>query len=163
MPWYVLYTKSRNEKKTATLLEDRGIEVYCPVQEVVKQWSDRRKKIQEPVFRSYVFVRLENYQHQQVEVLETPGAVRFLWWLQRPGIVRDEEIVAIKTFLCEYSGAGISVAHRPGTQVVITAGPLTGQSGVVVKTSGNKAILQLSSLGWSITAQIPVGALATAV
>jgi transcription antitermination factor NusG len=156
MAWYVLYTKPRNEKKTATLLEDRGFEVYCPVQEVVKQWSDRRKKIQEPVFRSYVFVQLENYQKQQVDVLMTPGAVRFLWWLQRPGIVRDEEIVAIKTFLCEYGSTEISIIHHPGTQVMITAGPLIGQSGVVIKTSGSKAILQLSSLGWSITAQIPV-------
>jgi transcription antitermination factor NusG len=163
MPWYVLYTKPRNEKKTAKLLGDSGFEVYCPVQEVMKQWSDRRKKIQEPVFRSYIFVHLENYQKQQVEVLETPGAVRFLWWLQRPGIVRDEEIVAIKTFLCEYSGAGISVTHRPGTEVTITAGPLTGHSGIVIKTTGNKAILQLNSLGWSITAQIPTRALAAAV
>ena len=159
MPWYVLYTKPRNEKKTAKLLGDKGIEAYCPLQEVVKQWSDRKKKIQEPVFRSYVFVQLSDYKNEQVNVLETPGAVRFLWWQNKPGVVRDEEIAAIKDFLNEYRNARISVQVSEGEMVTISEGPLKEQSGKIIKVKGNKAILQLKSLGWNVTAELPVQAL----
>src|SRR4051812_48560014 len=109
MPWYVLYTKPRNEKKVATLLQEKGVEVYCPVKEEVRQWSDRKKKISEPVFKSYIFVSLEDYNGQNIPVLETPGSVRFLWWNKKPGIVRDKEIQAIRDFLNNYKGAEITI------------------------------------------------------
>ena len=159
MPWYVLYTKPRNEKKTAQLLEEKGIQVYCPVQEVIKQWSDRKKKVQEPVFRSYVFVYLEDYEKEQVKALETPGAVRFLWWLKKPGTVREEEIEAIKSFLNNYKGAYVSVSLSEGDSVSITEGPLKEQTGTVIKIKGNKAMLQVRSLGWNIIAELPVQAI----
>jgi transcriptional antiterminator RfaH len=159
MPWYVLYTKPRTEKKTAKLLADRGIEVYCPVQEIVKQWSDRKKKIQEPVFRSYVFVFLTDYDKEQVNVLATPGSVRFLWWLGKPGVVRSDEIDAIKEFLNDYRNARISVQVTEGESVTVTEGPLREQTGKIVKLKGNKAILQLRSLGWNIMAELPVQSL----
>ena len=156
MPWYVLYTKPRNEKKTAKLLEEHGIEVYCPLHEVVKQWSDRKKKIQEPLFRSYIFVSLHDYDKEQTGILETPGAVRFLWWQKRPGIVRDEEVEAIRQFLSKYKDARITVNIAEGDEVTITEGPLREQKGKIVRIKGNKAFLQVRSLGWNITAEIPV-------
>ncbi|HRO41214.1 MAG TPA: UpxY family transcription antiterminator [Flavipsychrobacter sp.] len=159
MPWYVLYTKPRNEKKTAKLLEDKGVEIYCPMREVVKQWSDRKKKIWEPVFRSYVFVRLDNYEREQIEVLETPGAVRFLWWLKKPAVVREEEIQAIKNFLNDYRGASLSVTIMEGEEVIVGEGPLKDQRGKITKIKGNKAILQVRSLGWNIMAELPLQAL----
>lgn len=157
--WYVLYTKPRNEKKTAKLLEENGVQVYCPVQEVVKQWSDRKKKVQEPLFRSYIFIYLHDYQKEHVPVLETPGAVRFLWWLKKPAIVREEEIEAIKQFLNDYRGAQLTVAMRTGEEVIIAEGPLQAQKGKIIKLKGNKAVLHVPSLGWNITAEIPVQAL----
>lgn len=159
MPWYVLYTKPRNEKKTAKILADLGYEVYCPVREVVKQWSDRKKKIQEPLFRSYIFIRLEQYEKEQVGVLEIPGAVRFLWWLQKPGVVRDDEIDAIRSFLSEYRGKNIEVDMREGEEVKVSEGILREQSGKIIKIKGNKAILQLRSLGWNIMAELPIQSL----
>jgi transcriptional antiterminator RfaH len=159
MPWYVLYTKPRHEKKTARLLEEQGVTVYCPVREVVKQWSDRKKKVQEAVFRSYVFVSLREYEKEQTAVLETPGAVRFLRWLKKPALVRDEEIQAIQDFLNEYRGATISVSMKEGEDVTVTEGPLREQKGKIVKIKGNKAILQVRSLGWNIRAELPLQAL----
>jgi len=81
MAWYVLYTKPRNEKKVTRLLQEKGVEVYCPMQESIKQWSDRKKKVQEPIFRSYVFVKMDDYETESARVLRTAGTVRFLWWL----------------------------------------------------------------------------------
>ncbi len=156
MPWYVLYTKPKNEKKTAQLLQEKQITVYCPIQETIKQWSDRKKKVAEPLFRSYIFVHLENYEKEQVEVLTTPGAVRFLWWLGKPGIVRDEEIQGIQEFLNQYKGSRIVVSVKPGDDVRITEGPFKEQSGKLIQVKGNKAYLQLRSIGWNIMAEIPV-------
>ena len=157
--WFVLYTKPRNEKKTAKLLEERGVTVYCPVHETVKQWSDRKKKVQEPLFRSYVFVWLRDYEKEQVKVLETPGAVRFLWWLKKPAVVRDAEIEAIRQFLDDYRGATLSVNMNEGEQVTVIEGPLKEQQGRIVKIRGRKAVLQLSSLGWNIVAELPLNSL----
>lgn len=159
MPWYVLYTKPRHEKKTAQRLEELGVEVYCPVREVVKQWSDRKKKVQEAVFKSYVFIKLQEYDKEQTTILETSGAVRFLWWLKKPAIVREEEIEAIKNFLNDYRGAVISVSMKEGEDVTISEGPLREQKGKIIKIRGNKAILQLRSLGWNIMAELPLQAL----
>ncbi|MCB0698142.1 MAG: UpxY family transcription antiterminator, partial [Chitinophagaceae bacterium] len=119
MSWYVLYTKSRNEKKVAKRLEEKGIEVYCPLREEVRQWSDRKKKVAEPVFRSYLFVTLADYTKESVEVLYTPGTVRFLWWNNKPGIVRKHEIEAIKSFLNDYKDAEITVTFKEGEKIVV--------------------------------------------
>lgn len=156
MPWYVLYTKSRNEKKTSLLLSQRGFEVFCPMQETIKQWSDRRKKVSEPIFRSYLFVHLEDYNARQVEVLTTPGAVRFLWWLGKPAVVRDEEITAIRDFLDNYKSIALSISFAKGQAVTVAHGPLQEQKGTIVRIKGNKATLLLASLNWNITAELPL-------
>jgi transcription antitermination factor NusG len=156
MPWYALYTKSRNEKKVAALLEQKGIDIYCPLQEEVRQWSDRKKKVKMPVFKSYVFVRLDDYKNENIKVLETPGAVRFLWWLGKPGIIRDEEIENIRKFLQEYEGAELNVAYHRGERVRIAAGPLKEQKGIIVDVKNKKAVLVIDSMGISLTARLPL-------
>lgn len=159
MGWYVLYTRSRNEKKLAALLSAKGIEVYCPLQEIIKQWSDRKKKVQEPVFRSYVFVQLTDYEADSVAVLRTPGAVRFLWWLGKPGLVRDEEIQLIKDFLNRYKDAEITMEVKKGQEVTIMEGPLKENTGKIIRIHGKKAILHIKSLGWDLVAEVPLRSL----
>lgn len=156
MPWYALYTKSRNEKKVADLLERKDVEVYCPLQEEVRQWSDRKKKVKMPVFRSYVFVHLSDYKRENVQVLETPGAVRFLWWLGKPGVVRDEEILNIKHFLQEYDGSGFSIEYQRGDHVRVAGGPFKEQQGVIMDIQNKKAILYIDSMGIALTARLPL-------
>ncbi|MCB9044868.1 MAG: UpxY family transcription antiterminator [Chitinophagales bacterium] len=159
MSWYVLYTKSRNEKKVAKRLEEKGIEVYCPLREEVRQWSDRKKKVAEPVFRSYLFVNLADYTKESVEVLYTPGTVRFLWWNNKPGIVRKHEIEAIKSFLNDYKDAEITVTFKEGEKIVVNEGPLKDARGKVLMIQGNKAVLHLHSLGLNMTAKLPLQSL----
>jgi transcription antitermination factor NusG len=156
MPWYALYTKSRNEKKVADLLARKGIEIYCPLRQEVRQWSDRKKKEKIPVSRSYVFVHLEDYKSENLQVLETPGAVRFLWWLGKPGIVRDEEIAGIRQFLQQYEGSEIFIDYHRGERVRIAAGPLKEQHGIILDIKNKKAVLYIDSMGISLTAQLPL-------
>lgn len=163
MPWYVLYTLPRNEKKLSKLLQDKGIEVYCPVQETIKQWSDRKKKVQEPVFRSYIFILLNDYPKDCVEVLRTRGAVRFLWWLGKPGVVRPEEIEAIRNFLNSYKNVKFHSDIEVGESVTINEGPLKERSGKLLSIRGRKAILQLETLGMSLIAEIPAKSLSRTI
>lgn len=158
MHWYVLYTKPRNEKKVAERLEAKGMEVYCPLKETIKQWSDRKKKVKQPVFTSYIFVRLDNYEIENVAALSDPGAVRFLWWNKKPGVVRDAEIKAIKDFLNDYKGAEISVELVEGQEVMVQEGPLREHKGKVIRVSGRKVYLFIKSLGYNLTAELPVSA-----
>jgi len=156
MSWYVLYTKPRNEKKVALLLEQKGVVVYCPTQETIKQWSDRKKKVVEPVFRSYLFVQLDEYKKDSVYTLTTPGAVRFLWWQGKPGVVRDEEIQQIKDFLGLYKDAIITTQIHEGEEVTIKEGVLKENKGKVLRVQGNKVTLHLKSIGLNIIAQVPL-------
>jgi transcriptional antiterminator RfaH len=97
--WFVLYTKPKNEKKVASALSLLGMQVYCPLITVVKQWSDRKKTIQQPLLSSYIFVKLE--EKDRSKVFDIPGVVRYLFWLGKPAIVRDFEINHIKELLQE--------------------------------------------------------------
>lgn len=163
MSWYVLYTKPRNEKKVARLLTDEGVNVFCPLREEVRQWSDRKKKVSEPVFTSYIFVQMEDYKKECADVLSTPGAVRFLWWNGKPGLVRDVEIQAIKDFLNEYKDVEITVNFKEGEQIKVNEGPLKDAAGKIIMIQGNKAILHLHSLGLNMTAKLPLQSLSKSV
>jgi transcription antitermination factor NusG len=158
MPCYVIYTKANNEKNVASLLS-KNFNVYCPLFDTIKQWSDRKKKVRIPLFRSYIFIFLDDYINQRNSVLSVPGAVRFLWWAGKPAIVREVEIEAIRNFLDEYKDVKISVNFNPGDVITIKEGPFRGHSGELISIRGNKAILELKSFGWHLTAEISVALL----
>ena len=150
--WYVLYTKPKNEKKVSETLSLLGIEVYCPLVKSIKIWSDRKKKVTEPLFKSYVFVRLE--ESQRDSVFEAHGAVRYLFWLGKPAIVRDEEISAIRDFLSETRDESKPLVFEHLQKVKIVNGPLKGQKGKYLYNKGNKLVLQVESLGIVVKAEL---------
>lgn len=149
MPWYVIYTKPRNEKKVAERLALIGIEAYCPLVTVVKQWSDRKKKVQVPLLNSYVFVNINEKERELV--FEVSGVVRYLFWLGKPAVVREHEIEALKDGLegtiVSYEVKGIKV----GDVVPISTGPFRGKEGKVKQINKNSLQLILSELGVLIT------------
>jgi transcription antitermination factor NusG len=148
--WYVLYTKPRNEKKVAQRLSEAGYEVYCPLQKVKRQWSDRVKVVEEPLFKSYIFIQIEEAKRD--EVFRYPGTVRYLFWLRRPAQVREEEINTIKKWLGEYNHDQITIGDlKPGDAVKIASGQFMNEKGVLLDTTGTKAIVQLKELGIQLT------------
>lgn len=125
--WRAVYTKPRSEKKVAERLEQQGIEVYCPVQTTLKQWSDRKKKVSVPIFPSYVFLRLSEKESDLV--LQDPGVLNFVYWLGQPALIRDEEIEGIRAFLSNYRDSTIVlVDYEKGDKVEIIEGPFKGQA-----------------------------------
>jgi transcription antitermination factor NusG len=147
--WYVLYTKPRNEKKVAQRLSDAGYEVYCPLQKVKRQWSDRVKVVEEPLFKSYIFIKIEDARRE--EVFRYPGTVRYLFWLRRPAQVREEEINTIKKWLGEFDHQLIRIEHfEPGDKVRITSGQFMNEEGMLMDSGRTYALVQLETMGIQI-------------
>ncbi len=149
MPWFVLYTQPRNEKKVTERLEKLGITAYCPMTIQVRQWSDRKKKVEVPLLNSYVFVHLANASRNLV--FEVPGIVRYLFWLGEPAIVRDEEIKTLQNWLAhDFSEIEVS-ALKPGNTITIKEGAFKNQEALIKTISKNKMQLVLTSLGLLVT------------
>jgi len=148
MPWYALYTNPRQEKKVASRLQQVGIEVYCPLIIQVRQWSDRKKKVEVPLLPSYVFVNIEPKVREHV--FQVSGVVRYLYWLGQPAVIRDEEIEQMQNWLqgtvTSFEVSGI----QPGDSYEILSGPFLGKKGIVQKVSTNQITLVLEQLGVKI-------------
>lgn len=146
MNWYVVYTKPKWEKKVAEKLNDSGIESYCPVITQIKQWSDRKKKVEVPLFNSYVFVRLSDTDRNSV--FQVPGVVRYLFWLGKPAVVRDEEIAEIKKSLSDSNISDVLVMpYKKGDKIKLESGAFNNREAIVKEVTNTHYILVLETLG----------------
>ena len=144
--WYVLYTKPRHEKKLAECLQSEGWKVYCPLKKTTKQWSDRKKVVEEALFPSFVFIQCQEQDRDQVFV--HASAVRYLHWLRKPAIVRSEEIESICHWMGEVNHASITVESIPvGSKVRLGAGSLMDRLGKVKEHKGGPTTILLDQLG----------------
>lgn len=151
--WTAFYTKPRNEKKVAERLSSQGFHIYCPVRTVLKQWSDRKKKVKEVLFTSYLFAFVSESERQ--EILGDQGVVSSVFWLKAPVRIPPAEIEAIKKFLNNHPDAELTNSVSVGQRTVIKSGPFSGEEGVVEQIKGSKIILSLDVLGVSLHAEVP--------
>lgn len=149
--WYAVYTKPRWEKKVAAVLLDKGIENYCPINKVTRQWSDRKKVVLEPVFKGYVFVRLE--EDKKWEVKQVNGVLNFVYWLGKPAKIRDEEIDMIRKFLNEFDDVLVEAKGVVvNSEVRIKQGVMMNYHGVVIEVLGNRAVVKIDTLDIQLSA-----------
>ncbi len=154
--WYAIYTNPRAEKKTAEKLSEKGIEVYLPLQSTIKQWSDRKKKVEEPLFKSYLFVCV-NFEAERLSVLETQGVVKFVRIGGEVPIIRTSIIDAIRLSLASFSDIEI-INHdlKLNQQVEVIAGPLRGYQGKIMAQHGNQYFaISIEELGAHMLLKIP--------
>ena len=152
--WYALYTRSRAEKKVAKLLEETGTEFYLPLQKTLKQWSDRRKIVYEPLFRSYIFIRIGNFGFEKV--LKIPGAVRFVTFAKKRVAVPDYQIEAIRAFLGEQALPESLEFFQTGTEVEVAYGTLKGLRGQLINSRNQrKLIIRIDAVNQNITLTLP--------
>lgn len=151
--WHAVYTKPRWEKKVAGIFSQLGIENYCPLNKVKHQWSDRQKIVYEPLFTSYVFVRIIEKDYTQIRKVN--GVLNFVYWLGKPAVIKDKEIDTIKRFLKEYSCVKLEKApFNINDRVKVTGGALTDKEGTVVAIKNQSAVVALPSLGYLMRAEI---------
>jgi transcription antitermination factor NusG len=158
LAWYVVYTKPRWEKKVAVLLTKKGIENYCPLNKVLRQWSDRKKIVEEPLFSGYVFLKTTAAEKWRIK--EVDGILNYVHWLGKPAIVPETEIETIKRFLNEHQTVHISTTHfKPNDRVNILSGAFIDTQAKVIVQKGKHVILEIPSLQLTLTAQLPHTAL----
>ncbi len=148
--WYPVYTHPRAEKKACQALLNKGIETYLPLKRQLKQWSDRKKWIDEPFIKSYLFVHIT--EHEQTDVLMTKGIVRFIYFGGKIAAMPDRQINDLKLLMASSFELEITEENLlPGEKIIIKAGPLKGMTGEIISYRSQKQLaLRLENLGYSV-------------
>lgn len=148
--WYPVYTRSRAEKKANEELNRKGIQTYLPLKKVVKHWSDRKKIVEEPLIKSYLFAYISAREY--AEVLMTNGVARFIYFSSQVASIPDQQIHDLKLLLATDADLElIDYDIKPGESVLIKAGPFKGIIAELVSVHNKqRIILRLQNMGYSI-------------
>jgi transcription antitermination factor NusG len=159
--WYVLHTRPKFEKSICQEIEYLNeekvfYESYLPVKVVTRRWSDRIKKIEEPLFFSYVFVKTD-IRHK-VNLLQIPGVMRFVSTDGKPATISSEEIERIRLIERQYSDIQNEPYFSTGDRVMVKQGPFAGMQGVLLKklNSRPRFLIRLPLLQQAISVDISV-------
>ncbi|MCR5645334.1 MAG: UpxY family transcription antiterminator [Bacteroidales bacterium] len=142
LPWYALYVHSRAEKRVQSQLTDMGFEAYLPLIVTMKKWSDRMKKVEEPLFKSYLFVRADvrNY----FDIVNLPGVTRMVSFEKKPVVVPENQIIAIKKYCDDYVETDPELTTEElheGQLVRITNGPMAGLTGRLAPINNKRRLV----------------------
>jgi len=149
--WFAIYTRPRWEKKVNLLLQEQGVESYCPLNKVRRKWSDRVKTIEEPLFKSYVFVKVNDEEKTTVRM--TAGVMNFVYWNKKPAIIKEKEILTIKRFLDEYRDVHVyPIDLKLNDRVRVTSGSFMDHEGKVLGLRHKIVKVAIDSLGYILVA-----------
>ena len=137
--WYAIYVRSRHEKKVHQLLLEKGVESSLPLIKTTRKWSDRKKKVEVPLFRGYVFVKIDIGKDKQ-NILQTHGVVKFIGIRNKPSKIPGEQIHWIHMMVEEPNTVQNEKEIPVGQKVRVTAGPFKGVEGVAMR-AGNQSRL----------------------
>ena len=157
--WLVLKTRPNAEKKVAERLSLKELEVYLPLYTTVKQWSDRKKKVQKPLISSTVFVHISEEEREQL--WNVVGVSGMLYYLGKQAVVRDEEILILQQMLQEgiYESVDFETIFIEGQEVEITGGDFKCLRGIVQEeVNAQKVIIALKGMGAQVVFTLKKGA-----
>lgn len=152
--WYPVYTNPRAEKRAYALLLQKGIDAYLPLRKTLKQWSDRKKWVEEPLISSYLFVNISPQEH--AEVLMTNGIARFIYFSGKIASMPEQQIQNMKLLLAHENELELTDRKfEKGEMVTIKAGPLQGLKGELIEYQSSKRfLLRVDHTGQSILIQV---------
>jgi transcription antitermination factor NusG len=152
--WYALYLRSRYEKKVFEDLGKKEIETFLPLIEEVHIWSDRKKKVIEPLFRGYIFVKTD--LRDKETILMTNGVVRFVGINNRPSCISESQIDWLRQIVNKSTNVQREKYIEVGERVRIIAGTLIGIEGIVNKVHGiSRVVVSIAAIEQSISIQVP--------
>ena len=154
--WYAIYTRSRSEKAVNTELSLTGIESYLPLKKTIRVWSDRKKMVEVPLFNSYVFVKVSEKEY--MKVLQTFGVTRYITFEGQAVSIPEQQINAVRAYLNETEPIPLDdqLKLAPGKNVLITSGPMTGMTGILLNIEGkNRVKVEIDAIGQSLIITIP--------
>lgn len=155
--WYAIYTRSRFEKKIFAKLQDIGIETYLPLYKVLRQWKDRKKFVNEPLLRSYIFVKVSPKEY--FEVFKIDGVVRYVSFSGKAAPIKESQIESLKIILSNNFEVVVleknNIPH--GHPIKIVEGAFAGFEGELVKFMGKKHVMiRIEQIGRTISVKIPL-------
>jgi transcription antitermination factor NusG len=154
--WYAIYTRSRAEKKVYNELVKRSINAFLPMRTTIRQWSDRKKKVEVPLFNSYIFVNITSAEH--LPVLQVDNVVKFVTFESKAVPIPPQQIEAIKAYLGEgapkYDESVTDL--EAGVNIEITRGPMMGLTGVLINLHGKHRVkVEIECVGQSLLIDVP--------
>ena len=153
--WYVVYTRSRAEKKVRDELTFNNIECFLPLQKKLRQWKDRKKWVEMPLMSGYCFVHISRKEYDKV--LQITNVVCYVTFDGKAAVIPEKQIDFVKQIL-KQSDFEVSVSHesfKPGKKVEIIEGPMVGLRGELVEARGkNKFIIRLNQINSTFTIEI---------
>ncbi len=156
LKWYVVYTKSRSEKKINERLEKIGIETYLPLIKTLRQWSDRKKKVEIPLINSYIFVKANKLNY--TSILNTEGVINFIKFENKHASIPDNQINNLKILMQDSND--ITVSNNEfikGEKIKIEFGKFKGYNGEIKELKGkHKLIVYIQALNTSFSLEISV-------
>lgn len=154
--WHALYTRPRSEKKAFQDIQDAGIEVYLPVIKTLKQWSDRKKWVEEPLFKSYLFVKVSPREYFNA-LNASVHAVRYITFEGKAVPIPYQQIEAIKTFITQEETRNIDLTDfEPGKNIEVIEGPMKGLQGSLVRVLGKQKVrVEIAGVGKALFIEIP--------
>lgn len=152
--WYALYTKSRHEKYIEKRLKEKNIECFLPVKTVQRNWKDRKKNVDFPLFPGYLFTKIS--LEEKNAVLDNKGAVCLVGNPQ-PVSIPDEQIESVKIFIDNNIAFDPYPELQKGTEIIVKNGPLKGVCGILVeKKTTYRLVVNLDIINQSISTEIDV-------
>lgn len=158
--WYAIYTRLNHEKAVELALREKSIEVFLPTRKTLRVWSDRKKWIEEPLFRSYMFVRVSNKEYHKV--IQTPSVIKYICFGGRVAPVREKEIELVKTLVSETIDFELTdVPYLTSQSVRVTHGPFSGHTGKVIRVNGKtRLVVRLDHVQCSVSLDVDQDCLA---
>lgn len=151
--WFVFYTYPKSEKKVEYLLTQKGYETYLPCKTIIKQWHDRKKKIQSPLFPNYIFVK--TLERQLYYILEVDNICSFIKFKNKPAVIKETEIKNIRKMLELTNDVNTTNEFQCGDKVKISRGPLLGLEGIILKKNNStRFVVRINELNQYVSVLI---------
>ena len=152
--WFAVYTRFRREKLVQRILEEKGIEVYLPIQKFTRRYTRKVREVSIPLFSCYVFVKI--VQDQYIKVLETENVVRFIQFKKNLIAIPEKEIEIVRRVVGESIPIAVTEEYwQQGDQVEVIAGQLTGLKGKLIHQNGKqKFVIELEKMGYGLQMEL---------
>lgn len=151
--WYALYTRHQHERTVAELLARKGFEVFLPLYTTVHRWKDRNKRLEMPLYPSYVFLR--DRLERRIAILSTPGINSIVGTAAGPAMIREEEIEGVRRVIQSFLPVEPCPFLNCGDRVRICSGPLEGIEGILTRKKGSmRLVLSVELLRKSVSVEV---------
>lgn len=151
--WYALYVRARHERKVYERLVSKNIETFMPNRRVLRQWSDRKKWVEEPLFNNYIFIKIA--LKNRVLVLQTDGAIRLVTFASIPAVIPEWQIDAIKKILVITDEIEVLEKFLTGEEIEVQTGPFTGLRGIIKQLRGTTRLyISIEAIGRAVGVEV---------